>query len=212
MADLPAFLHRSRRHLLLAFWVLMGLTACSEEGSPPTEPVAADADVLTLEWSDLMPAGETERLEDLYGEFYDDLDRRMATAEQKSLADAAKAGSLGMIEEGSALDQMPQLGTFNVVEELDGKHIRLPGFIVPLDYDTPEELRGFLFVPYYGACIHTPPPPPNQLVYVDAGVGTRVEDIWSPYWATGILRTERVDNELGNAAYTLELISLTLMQ
>ena len=168
--------------------------------------------MLTLEWSDLMPAGETERLEDLYGEFYDDLDRRMATAEQKSLADAAKAGSLGMIEEGSALDQMPQLGTFNVVEELDGKHIRLPGFIVPLDYDTPEELRGFLFVPYYGACIHTPPPPPNQLVYVDAGVGTRVEDIWSPYWATGILRTERVDNELGNAAYTLELISLTLMQ
>src|SRR5688572_7078986 len=53
----------------------------------------------------------------------------------------------------------------DTLKALDGKRIRMPGFIVPLD-DADEEGAEFLLVPYYGACVHTPPPPPNQMAFV----------------------------------------------
>ena len=50
--------------------------------------------------------------------------------------------------------------------DLNDKDVRIPGFIVPLEYKESEIVTRFLLVPYFGACIHEPPPPPNQTIYV----------------------------------------------
>ena len=69
---------------------------------------------------------------------------------------------------------MPQLGSYDVVDELDKQHVRIPGYVVPLEFEPGRRHKEFLFVPYTGACIHYPPPPPNQIIYVRADPGVKV--------------------------------------
>ena len=90
-----------------------------------------------------------------------------------------------------------------LVESLNGKRVRLPGYGVPLDGDA-SEVRTFLLVPYFGACIHTPPPPRNQIVLVTtAGKGVPVDDAFGALWVTGILKVDPAQTEFGLAGYTL---------
>ena len=89
------------------------------------------------------------------------------------------------------------------VLELDGKFVKLPGFIVPLDSDEGGRLDEFLLVPYFGACIHVPPPPPNQIVYVRLEKPHQIDDIWEPYWIIGTIKTEPYDSELASAVYQM---------
>ena len=105
-------------------------------------------------------------------------------------------------------------GFSDVVEELDGERIRIPGYVVPFDFSTNARHAEFLFVPYMGACIHSPPPPPNQLILARADPKIRVDDIWAPYWLEGTLHTESTENELGDTAYTMtmDLIEPYIMQ
>ncbi|MEM8936167.1 MAG: DUF3299 domain-containing protein [Pseudomonadota bacterium] len=165
--------------------------------------VAAAQPPKTLYWEDLIPEGEIEELERLYDAYYANIESKMNTQDWQSMFEAGSDG----VAEGSALDFMPQLGTFNVVEELDGAHVRIPGFVLPFEYSASGNIREFLLVPYFGACIHTPPPPPNQLVYVTAEKPVPLGEQWDAIWATGVLRATRNMNDLGNAAYTLEIKS-----
>lgn len=99
-----------------------------------------------------------------------------------------------------------QVGSAATVKELDGAYIRMPGFMLPLDYTDRGKVSAFLLVPYYGACIHVPPPPPNQIVFVDTGDEPAENNgLWDPVWVTGTMRVVYNDNDLGDAAYTLEL-------
>ena len=59
-----------------------------------------------------------------------------------------------------------------VVPELDGKRVRIGGYVVPLDFEA-TNVKEFLLVPFVGACIHVPPPPPNQIIYVKSAKGLR---------------------------------------
>ena len=90
-----------------------------------------------------------------------------------------------------------------VVEELDGQLVKIPGFVVPLEIEGEGKVKEFLLVPYYGACVHYPPPPPNQLVYVTFEEAIEFESIWDPIWATGKLKTELVQSDLGSAGYSM---------
>ena len=89
-----------------------------------------------------------------------------------------------------------------VVTELDGQRIKLPGYLVPLTLEG-EKLKDFLMVPYFGACIHVPPPPPNQVVFVSLPEAVAVEDPYGPHWVTGVLHTTASSTDLAEAAYTL---------
>jgi hypothetical protein len=88
-------------------------------------------------------------------------------------------------------------------DDLDGVEVKLPGFVVPVEADAKETTR-FLLVPYYGACIHVPPPPANQTVYVitEAGKGTRPE-LFDVVWVTGTMSVKRIENDVAEAGYTL---------
>ena len=90
-----------------------------------------------------------------------------------------------------------------VVEELNGKLVRLPGFVVPLAFDG-TDVDEFLLVPYFGACIHVPPPPANQIVYVKAREKLAVEGLFAAVWVTGRMKTEHASNDLAEAGYTLD--------
>ena len=170
----------------------------------PTYWGVKEGEALTLMWEDLMPEGSEEELMREYEAFYAMLEKRYA-ANTTTLADA---DPYARIEEGSEFDYMPQLGNFDTVEALNGEHVRIPGYVVPFDFNSTSKHQEFLFVPYMGACIHTPPPPPNQIIFIRAEPAIRVEDIWAPYWIEGTLSTEKTENELGDTAYALSMSSL----
>lgn len=98
-----------------------------------------------------------------------------------------------------------------VVDGLDGKLIRMPGYALPLEF-TETAISEFLLVPYVGACIHVPPPPLNQTVYVQLNQSYKADRLYEPVWVTGRLKVKRTSKSLslidGSAAveagYTLE--------
>jgi hypothetical protein len=69
-------------------------------------------------------------------------------------------------------------------KSLDGKLIRMPGFLLPLEYSG-KRVSEFLLVPWVGACIHTPPPNPNQIVYVKSDKPYEIKGTYDPVWVTG---------------------------
>ncbi len=111
----------------------------------------------------------------------------------------------GPIAEGSAADQMIQIGTFNTVKELNETKIRIPGYTVPFEYGANAEISEFLLVPYYGACLHAPPPPPNQTVFVMAEDPIRLRDLAQAVWIEGTIYTQTQESELADAAYTIRV-------
>ena len=90
------------------------------------------------------------------------------------------------------------------VPAMNGKNIRLGGYPVPLETDAKGRSTLFFLVPYPGACIHVPPPPPNQLVLVRYPKGLKLDDIYTPLWVMGTLKVEKVSNDLADAAYALD--------
>jgi hypothetical protein len=96
-----------------------------------------------------------------------------------------------------------QAQDFNVNKSLEGATVRLPGFIVPLEAVKNGGVGEFLLVPYFGSCIHVPPPPPNQIVYVHVSKRAGIESIYEAYWITGKLHLQTKTTRLGSTAYEL---------
>ena len=143
--------------------------------------------VRILGWEELMPEGEEERLAQMYQQ------------QMQTLYSGAP------VAEGSPADQMTQIGTFNTVAALDGQTVRLPGYTVPFDYGSEAQVEEFLLVPYFGACIHAPPPPPNQTVFVVTETPIKLRDLAQAVWIEGTLHTQTQESELADAAYTFKL-------
>jgi len=92
--------------------------------------------------------------------------------------------------------------------QLVGQDVRIPGFVVPLE-DGKEGMKEFLLVPYFGACIHSPPPPSNQIIHVlpkSPAKGLRSMDA---VWISGRLATVRTDSFMGAASYRIEAVDVT---
>lgn len=138
-----------------------------------------------LNWRDLLPDGELEML--------------LALEE-------GRAPPTLMSQFQTRRDE--QMGTFNVVEELDGLMVRMPGYILPLDYAQRGQAREFLFLPYHGACIHYPPPPPNQIVYLRSAEPVSFSALWEPVWVEGRMEIQRVETDLADAAYAMTVRSV----
>jgi uncharacterized protein len=94
--------------------------------------------------------------------------------------------------------QMPE-----TLKKLNGAKVRVPGFMVPLE-DWEQRVTEFILVPFFGACIHVPPPPPNQMAHVLMGGRQKVEvNLWDPVWVIGRLKIENVDSPYGVVGYQL---------
>ena len=150
--------------------------------------MAVPGDVRDLEWEELMPEGWDPLTE---------LDALTTGDDVQDLSD----NSVRAIELFNAYQEAVRSAP--VVPELDGRKVRLPGFVVPLDFEGTETSE-FLLVPYFGACIHVPPPPSNQIVYVKTVAGYPLQELFDPVWVTGEIRTDAHLNEVGDAGYTLQ--------
>lgn len=95
-------------------------------------------------------------------------------------------------------------------DEIQGLKGRLPGFAVPIEFDG-DRVYSFLLVPYFGACIHTPPPPANQMVYVEYERGFELPTLYDPVIIEGRFEVDRhVEDGLGTAGYSMRADKVTL--
>jgi len=91
------------------------------------------------------------------------------------------------------------------VAALDGERAKIAGYLVPIE-ETRNGLKEFLLVPYFGACIHSPPPPANQIIHVVLAKeikGFRTMDI---AWVSGTLSTRRKNTEMGTSGYRMDAV------
>ena len=164
------------RHLYLAVLCLV------------VSPAALASEVRVISWEDLLPGDAT-------------------TLPQPSGGGArtAAGGEAAWFLHDESSAESPALPAYSagVVEELHGTRVALPGFIVPLELAGQGKVTEFLLVPYYGACIHYPPPPPNQIVYVVLPKPVEIGSIWVPVWVAGEIRVGARPSEKGNASYTM---------
>jgi len=211
--------------LVLVLTIVL-LSACSDtknktDSDAKNSTDLIDTDLKEITWEDLMPEGEDAVLEQLYTDYYAALEEkaRSTTLEPEPNGDAVdgtngtddqSAFDINSIAEGAENDTMEQIGSFNVVKALNGQKVRIPGYIVPLDFNANSAYIEFLLVPYFGACLHTPPPPPNQIIYVkiDENTPAKVESIYDPVWIEGVLTTGEFSSDLANTAYELNLTNI----
>lgn len=106
----------------------------------------------------------------------------------------------------SAPDRYQQaLASTQVIDAFNNKKVRLPGFVVPLQNNDQQKITEFFIVPYFGACLHLPPPPPNQIIHVTHPQGIEVADLQAPFWFEGTLGIQTVSNDAGTSAYAMKL-------
>ncbi len=85
-----------------------------------------------------------------------------------------------------------------LVTELNGTTVRIAGYLLPLDVSE-EGVSEFLLVPYVGACIHVPPPPANQMVFVKLQQSYKADGLYTPVWVTGEMVTKKTEKTLSLA-------------
>lgn len=91
--------------------------------------------------------------------------------------------------------------------DMDGAAVRIPGFLVPLE-ETKAGLKEFLLVPYFGACIHSPPPPANQIIHVKTDKPAKGFRSMDTVWISGTLKTLRSDSYMGASGYRMDAVGV----
>jgi hypothetical protein len=193
-------------HFILLITALMTL---------PSVHINAE-DTREVTWDDLVPA-ELD-FDDPFEKLYEDQLYNLALIaryrEQKSNKDKSldftqaeydeamsklKADSIdvdGLIARREEITEKRRAQGQTPNAELNGKKIRLPGYLLPLEFED-KKVTEFLLVPWVGACIHTPPPPPNQIVHVKLAKGFDIGDeVFTAVWVNGVMKTEKNNPEL----------------
>lgn len=153
-----------------------------------------------VEWDDLMPDGFVESI-------LESATNSFSATDSFSFDDDS--------EEGIAAyeDLKTQLASAPIVPELNNEFVKIAGFVVPLDFDFESEtFQDFLLVPYFGACIHVPPPPSNQIVHVRSEKPLNQEMLDYAVWVTGTLTTESVYSEEAYAGYSIKNAGLEIYE
>lgn len=142
--------------------------------SPVLSLPAFAEDVVDLEWRDLLPEGESFVPNVLQG----------------------------IIEHDDAplFSQQPE--SSGVRTDWNGKIVRLPGFIVPIDFSG-TGVTAFILVPFVGACVHVPPPPANQLVFVTTEVPYESTGLFEAVNVTGMFGVSSISTQLAQIGYAL---------
>lgn len=174
-----------RANLLSALTLAAVLCGAAVEAAPAVPAATAPR---TINWNALVPAGW-----DPYKDF--------KTLDLASLNDSDPRANELMAKMRKAWDHAP------VNPALVGQVVRIPGYVVPLE-ESKAGMTEFLLVPYFGACVHSPPPPSNQIVHVlpqTPAAGLRSMDT---VWVTGVLSTLQTDSYMGSASWRLAASSV----
>ncbi|MGO3300268.1 MAG: DUF3299 domain-containing protein [Pseudoalteromonas sp.] len=150
-----------------------------------------------VEWTQLMPKDDLDALLNPPEYLYD--------IEDGSEEDTLENLDAKPFENEKDKRYQQALSSARVIESYNNKSIRIPGFIVPLESEEGKRITEFFVVPYFGACLHLPPPPPNQIIYVNFEQGVELESLYDAFWFEGKLTINTVENELGTSAYQFKL-------
>lgn len=126
---------------------------------------------------------------------------------------AFKALDLGKLKDSDpkameAMDRLKEAWNNAPVEpKMNGQRVRVPGFVVPLGTDL-DRVKEFLLVPYFGACIHVPPPPANQMIHVFPKKPLKNAQIMGPVWIGGVLETAMSNTSFGGVGYRMKADSV----
>ena len=179
--------------LIIALICGGGLWAANAQWWSSTDETVS-TELVELTWDDLIPADFIQP--------ENPFDTMTQEAIDK-LLDGSDASNAELARLQEAFEFAP------TVDALDGKRIKLAAYVTPLDFDGQMQLREFLLVPYMGACIHTPPPPANQIVHAQSPTLVELSDPYEPVWAIGVLHADTVNSDLAEAGYRLEVESVS---
>ena len=154
----------------------------SSEVAAPSNPLPGQ--VRTISWEQLMPPGWDP---------YKDL----KALNLESLKDNDPRAEEVLKKMRQMWDNAP------INPQVLGQNVRLPGFMVPLE-ELPEGSKEFLLVPYFGACVHSPPPPANQIVHVVLDKPTKRIRLMDTLWVTGVMSATQTDSHMGMASYRID--------
>jgi len=158
--------------------------------SSDEDTTSQKAEITELVWEDLIPDDFVQPENPFNSMSKEEIDKLMDGSE----------------ESNAELDKLKEAFNYApVVDDLDGKRIKLPAYVTPLEYNEQFTIKEFLLVPYMGACMHSPPPPSNQIVHAQSPEAIEIKDMYEPVWAIGIIRTESVKSDLAESGYRLEV-------
>ncbi|MDG0996231.1 MAG: DUF3299 domain-containing protein [Gammaproteobacteria bacterium] len=162
------------------------------------------AEFKTVEWTDLIPEEDLDALLNPPS-YLDDIED--GSFEDFSFEDQISAQIQNSLAAANDDSYQLALSSTRVIEAMDGQAIRIAGFIVPLEFDDEQTITQFFLVPFFGACIHVPPPPPNQIIFVNYPQGLKQDSLYDPFWISGVLNTSLVENDMAMAAYSMQMQS-----
>jgi len=151
----------------------------------------------TIEWPDLMPQQDLDALLDP--------PEYLADIEDGSPEDQISSQISSSIAAAKDDRYQQALVSTSIRPEMNGQAIRIPGFIVPLEFSGDQMITEFFIVPFFGGGIHVPPPPPNQIIHVKYPEGFKLEALYNPLWLSGVLTTILIENDMAAAAYSMEV-------
>lgn len=121
---------------------------------------------------------------------------------------AADASTVVQWRQLRALDMATGKAT-DELKKIDNTTVRIAGYMVPLENDDLEEAAEYLIVPIAGGCIHTPPPPPNQIVYCRMINRKKAKiDMFVPQWFEGKFNVAKTNSPYGAVAFQMSVSSV----
>tara|TARA_R110002050_G_scaffold251531_4_gene389757 strand:+ start:2039 stop:2629 length:591 start_codon:yes stop_codon:yes gene_type:complete len=169
---------------------------------------AKDSTYQEIEWVQLMPNDDLAAL--LNPPDY------LSNIEDGSVQDSIEALSNALSDSPTTNDTIRRfqkaLTSVRVIKTFDNKAIRIPGYMVPLASDEQQNVTEFFIVPYFGACLHMPPPPPNQMIYGKIAEGFKLTGLTEAFWFEGTLHIETTDTETGTSAYGMTINNIHVFE
>jgi len=148
----------------------------------------------TIDWTVLMPEQWLRAIKKDFDSLY----------KLSNLQDGSPQANKAMLELQKKFDEAP------IVKEQINKKVRISGYVVSLDASR-DKYREFLLVPYFGACIHLPPPPANQIILIKSGAQTKftkLPESMDMVWIEGELKESRVSTAQGISGYALTAVTV----
>ncbi|MEL6979836.1 MAG: DUF3299 domain-containing protein [Pseudomonadota bacterium] len=169
---------------------------------------APEAETILITWADLAPGPQTE--EEIRAV------EEMAAALSGFMGDAmfgpesyGEGPGPGILQHGAATAYVLDGDRF--VEDYDDKRVKMAGYLLPLDFSEHGSTE-FLLVPFIGACIHVPPPPPNQLVLIKTETPHMPATIFEAVTVTGLFERSMAQTELAESGYKIAAEAIVAFQ
>ena len=180
-----------------------------------TLPTTAEETAQVITWDDLLPSTQPmeDPFKDLTGEqlydlesivYYREVDGQQGAINSKDSKEVIEL-TANLKTANLDVDGLLSIYSTYIVEierrnglindKMNGRFVRLAGYVLPLEFNE-AGVNEFLLVPYVGACIHVPPPPPNQIVYVRLNHTINADDLYRPVWVTGRVSVEATNRDL----------------